>query len=34
MSPARFMIEGPTGKQAYDDAEHIAKLIEKEVGCG
>lgn len=27
MSPVTFMIEGPTGQQAYDDARHIAGKI-------
>ncbi len=32
MSPVVFNIEGPTGEQAYDDAEHIAGLISEGFG--
>ncbi len=28
-----FMIEGPIGKKAYDDANHIAKLLEEHREC-
>lgn len=35
MAPARFMLEGPKGKQAYQDSKEIAKCIEGYVtnGC-
>lgn len=29
MSPAKFMIEGPIGQVAYEDSEHIAKLLRR-----
>ena len=32
MSPVIFMIEGPVGEQAYEDAEHIAELIREHHG--